>query len=300
MSQIDAKPTCGLQEAVESFHAAYNLLPSSIKELPGERDLNFRVQLSDGREFVFKIGNPTEPREYLDVQTCALQRLSMLPYIPRPLPTVEGELLSEVGTYTNVISTLNGEEVRVPTLLHPEQTKVYECLPGISPEQAERTGKPAGPSFHFVLNDVTIKDNRIPPRGFKNAAFKAHHCEPVDADYADGQHWDDTRLEVPEGAVLVSISHRAANEIVSPGAIGTMTPEAASGLVIAGSLPVQVMVNVVAVLPPFLTFCGSVVPYCFPLFLSFVRRGQGRSRLQEARTDLCMSGRSGILVDHSH
>ena len=117
----------------------------------------------------------------------------------------EGELLSEIGAYTNVVSTLNGEEVQVPTLLHPEKTKVYECLPGISPEQAARTGKPAGPSFHFVLNDVTVKDNRIPPRGFSNAAFAVHHCEPVGAVYADGQHWDDTVLAVPDGAATAQV-----------------------------------------------------------------------------------------------
>jgi hypothetical protein len=42
-------------------------------------------------------------------------------------------------------------------------------------------------------------------------------------------------------------------------------------------------------------FAISILSSHFP---SFVRRGEGRSRLPAARTDLCMSERSGILVDH--
>ena len=50
-----------------------------------------------------------------------------------------------------------------------------------------------------MLNDVITKDNRIPPRGFRNAAFEEHLAQPVGADYEDGQHWDDVTFAVPAG-----------------------------------------------------------------------------------------------------
>ena len=67
----------------------------------------------------------------------------------------------------------------------PEETRVYECLPGMSPQRAAQYGKRPGKSFHFVLNDVTVKDNRIPPQGFSRAAFAEHLCLPVGAEYRD-------------------------------------------------------------------------------------------------------------------
>ena len=117
----------------------------------------------------------------------------------------DGQLISENGIYTNITDSVGGKEIRVPTLVHPEQTKVYESLPGISAAQAERHAKKAGGSFHFVLNDTTVKDNRIPPRGFSNKRFAEHQCAPFGAEYADGQHWDDTTLAIPEGTIRVEV-----------------------------------------------------------------------------------------------
>jgi Xaa-Pro aminopeptidase len=48
---------------------------------------------------------------------------------------------------------------------------VYEIKQGLTPELAAALGKDPGESFHFVLNNTTVKDNRIPPRGFTNAAY---------------------------------------------------------------------------------------------------------------------------------
>ena len=60
-------------------------------------------------------------------------------------------------------------------------------------------------SFHFVLNDIIAKDNRIPPKGFNNDAFKEHLCEPVGAVYADGQYWDDIEFKLPDGCAKVEV-----------------------------------------------------------------------------------------------
>ena len=115
-----------------------------------------------------------------------------------------GKLISEVGRYGEKTDSLAGAPVTVPTLLDPASTTVYECKPGISPAQAQKFQKSAGPSFHFILNDITTKDNRIPPRGFKRSAFAEHLCAPVGADYADGQYWDTVEFPVPPGTRQVT------------------------------------------------------------------------------------------------
>lgn len=109
----------------------------------------------------------------------------------------ELKLIKEIGRYGQTEGQLAGKAVAVPTLLDPQATRVYESLPALSEQQAKKYNKSPGPSFHFVLNDTIVKDNRIPPKGFNNAAFAEHHSEPVGAEYGDGQHWDDFELSLP-------------------------------------------------------------------------------------------------------
>jgi hypothetical protein len=75
--------------------------------------------------------------------------------------------------------------------------KVYEVKQGLTPGLAAYLGKPAGASFHFVLNNTTVKDNRIPPRGYSQAAYDQPGLRPVGATYGDGQYWDDTEYTLP-------------------------------------------------------------------------------------------------------
>ena len=116
-----------------------------------------------------------------------------------------GKVIKETGRYGEKETVLAGKKVTVPTLLDPEDTKIYESLPAISKAQAAKTGKPAGPSFHFVLNDMIAKDNRIPPEGFVNSKFEEHLCEPIGATYADGQNWDDTKMSIPAGTKKIAV-----------------------------------------------------------------------------------------------
>lgn len=90
-------------------------------------------------------------------------------------------------------------------LTHDPAVKIYEVKPGISETLAPVLGLPAGPSFHFVLNHKIFSDNRIPPRGFTNAAFEAAQSPPVAYSYEDGQHWDDTEYDnLPVQTVRIS------------------------------------------------------------------------------------------------
>lgn len=81
--------------------------------------------------------------------------------------------------------------------LNKTGAKVYEIKPGLSPGLAAALGLTSGESFHFVLNDTIFFDNRIPPRGFTNANFRAIQSPPVGYTYADGQYWDETTYNLP-------------------------------------------------------------------------------------------------------
>jgi PKD repeat protein len=88
-------------------------------------------------------------------------------------------------------------------LTHDAEAKIYEIKPGLSADLADALQLPAGPSFHFVLNNMIYSDNRIPPLGFTNANFEMIQSPPVDYTYADGQNWDETTYAVPANAARV-------------------------------------------------------------------------------------------------
>jgi PKD repeat protein len=91
-------------------------------------------------------------------------------------------------------------------LSHDADVKIYEIKPGISEDVAPVLGLEAGVSFHFVLNNQVYSDNRIPPRGFTNAAFEQIQSPVVGYSYADGQFWDDTEYHLPAGTARVEVT----------------------------------------------------------------------------------------------
>lgn len=97
-------------------------------------------------------------------------------------------LLAEHGGYDYATGLLTND------------TRIYEVHPGIGPNLASALGMDPGPSLHFVLNNQVYEDNRIPPRGFTNSVFATFGGAPVGHHYEDGQYWDNTLYEMPEGA----------------------------------------------------------------------------------------------------
>lgn len=100
-----------------------------------------------------------------------------------------GALLREHGHYDAATAELD-----------EASTEVHEMVIGLSPEAAQMTGLPPGPTTHMSLADIIVKDNRIPPRGFSNAAYEAGGAPVVEATFADGQYWDDNYYAIPSGA----------------------------------------------------------------------------------------------------
>jgi len=90
--------------------------------------------------------------------------------------------------------------------LDADSTKVYEMKLGIDAAQSALTGLPEGESFHFMLTNTILKDNRIPPIGFEPGIAATEGMQPVGASYASGQHWDDTLFAIPLGAARAVVT----------------------------------------------------------------------------------------------
>ena len=105
-------------------------------------------------------------------------------------------LVGESGAYDPATGVLD----------HDHDAKIYHIEPGLDEVTAPLLGVEPGPSLHFVLNNKVFLDNRIPPRGFTNAAFADFGGPPVDYNYADGQYWDDTLYAIPPGATSADIT----------------------------------------------------------------------------------------------
>lgn len=105
-----------------------------------------------------------------------------------------GNLVDERGEYDMTTATLTTDD-----------TTVYEAELGLDAYMSGQTGLPAGKSFHFVLNNTLVKDNRIPARGFTNAGYAAIGSPVAEHHYDDQQHWDDVYYTIPAGAVSADV-----------------------------------------------------------------------------------------------
>jgi hypothetical protein len=106
-----------------------------------------------------------------------------------------GQIVREHGAYDYATAELD-----------TASTTVYEMHVGLSAFAAQATGLTAGPTGRMAMADTIEKDNRIPPRGFINAAFESRGAPVVGAAYADDQYWDDRAFPIPGGAVLAVAS----------------------------------------------------------------------------------------------
>lgn len=62
-----------------------------------------------------------------------------------------------------------------------------------------------GESFHFALNNMILKDNRIPPRSFTNANFESIQAAPVGYSYPDGAYFDMTTYDLPSTTFRINV-----------------------------------------------------------------------------------------------
>jgi hypothetical protein len=125
----------------------------------------FRVYNRTGHKF--PSGDPESRRAWLHVEFLDNQ----------------GRVIGESGRY----------DFDTATLIEDPQAKVY----GVKLAQGNT------PTFHMILANTVLKDNRIPPQGFRRRAFQQFNIAPVGANYRDGQFWDDTAYTLPPGTAKV-------------------------------------------------------------------------------------------------
>ena len=151
-------------------------------------------------------------------------------------------LLREDGKY-DVVASINGTPVKSIVNLEDPNTKIYETHYGMTQEWANQLlGLGYSPTlplsydrvtgeveytlgdlaneepgedeetFHFVLNNTVVKDNRIPPYGFDYDDARMRNALPVPAaQYGGGtpgssyNYWDEFSLNPPAGAVYAQI-----------------------------------------------------------------------------------------------
>jgi hypothetical protein len=156
-----------------------------------------------------------------------------------------GNLIREDGAYDTITVNINGAPTQVKSILNLDDpnTKIYESHPAMTQEWANQllglgydpnlplsfdriTGQPdytladlaaqapgtAYKTFHFVLNNTILKDNRIPPYGFSYEEARKRNALPVPANQYGGtpggtyNYWDTLTLNPPTGAVSGTIN----------------------------------------------------------------------------------------------
>jgi hypothetical protein len=158
----------------------------------------------------------------------------------------DGTPLREDGAYGEISATdpRDGSPITVETIkdLYDPNTRIYEAHMGMTQEWASQLldlgkdpllplsfdretgtvekdlGALAGgapgtvhETFHFVLNNVVTKDNRIPPYGMSYDEAERRNASPVPQNQYDGQpggtyeHYDEVPLNPPSGAATATI-----------------------------------------------------------------------------------------------
>jgi hypothetical protein len=112
----------------------------------------------------------------------------------------------ESGRYLFSSATLVGHGAAPADPDYDPHLQVWEAVQGVSADVAALVGIPEGPTQHLSLNNVRLKDNRIPPRGFTNADYAGFDGEPVGAAFADGQYWDEAVYPVGSEAAQAEVT----------------------------------------------------------------------------------------------
>ncbi len=144
-------------------------------------------------------------------QACGALHVRVINESGHKIPTghIEGRRIWVNTKFFDATDALVGEYGHYdPTEAHLDEnsTHVYEMKIGLSSAAAQLTGYPAGETTHMSVADVIVKDNRIPPRGFSNAAYASAGAPVVAAAYADAQYWDDVYYGIPPASVRAEVT----------------------------------------------------------------------------------------------
>lgn len=111
-------------EAVAGWVRRLYGIDGRVEPLAGERDQNCRIEAADGRRYVFKISNPSEPQAVVDFQIAALDHIAQaapaLP-VPRVVRTLQGRTQDS-------LTLPDGAPARVRMLTYLDGVQIRETV----------------------------------------------------------------------------------------------------------------------------------------------------------------------------
>lgn len=125
---------------VAALAAEHFQLEVSVKELPGEIDLNFLVQTPTGERFTLKIAHPDTLRDYLEFQNALMQRLGSANLgleIPKVVKSVAGEDIT-------LVAAPGGGTLRMMRLLTWVEGRCFAEVNPHTPDLLEKLGEMCG------------------------------------------------------------------------------------------------------------------------------------------------------------
>ncbi len=167
-SIVQHAPRFSEQEAVGIALDIFGL-EVSVRQLPSERDQNFRLAAADGKDYVLKLANATESREVLDFQNQAMLHLAGKRHmfadgtavVPDVLSTTQGEQITTLkgaGGTTHFVRLLTYLPGRPLGLVKPHDAGLLSSLGrffGTIDQALQDFDHPATHrDFHWDLNNA--------------------------------------------------------------------------------------------------------------------------------------------------
>jgi len=140
--------------------------------LPGEIDLNFRLETSDGKVFTLKIANPNESRESLEFQNAMMLQLAATGLgVPVVVNTVEGQQITS-------ITAPDGSQRLMRLLTWIEGRCIADVNPH-TPELLERVGELCGKLSAAMLGFEHPAAHRFIKWDASQAAWTREHLSKI-------------------------------------------------------------------------------------------------------------------------
>lgn len=120
------------------LHTQYNLQAKASK-LPGELDLNFKCEASDGKAFIFKVANASEVYQNLELQHAIIHHLVKYNFgltVSTIIPNKKGEEIIQLEAETG--------KMRFARLLTWVEGRVFAKVNPHSPQLLQRLGEMCG------------------------------------------------------------------------------------------------------------------------------------------------------------
>ena len=97
MSILKYTPNLSSEEAKRLAEKHFGIKVENSKPLPSERDQNFRLTTDDRRQYVLKIANGQEQREFLEAQNSMISHIAQrVDVVAKPVAATNGKQIIDI------------------------------------------------------------------------------------------------------------------------------------------------------------------------------------------------------------